>query len=284
MVLSLGRLEKFPSSLIENLVRIGNVSCENPNNFWNAIFFGFKSYRELTFQERMSFIQDERGRIADLMSQKEWLMYSDGFHANRHILYVFKENFVNDNKKNIVLKVIPNRTVFLENLNEIEDSSKYFQELERRYEETLVNLEKLEHKQIPIEKKKQCILLFQKYIQDLWKHSSKLAFEEFTDSIRDVNVSIPFYMIPLILKHLSFFVFIMDQDGSTILSLNSYYENIMKESTEKECVLIVGNENGFESLGVMEQNTNDSNTVLITRLFPKNHPITQICYKRIIKI
>lgn len=307
MVLEFDRLEKYPSDLLHDLVRVGNLHPENPNHFWNALFYAFKSYRSLTTTERLEYIQHQRETIADRIDRNEWLLYTDGFHAHRHILSRFKIRFLHERAEQnvpkdvaIVLRTIPNRAAFLEQvLRSAGDSgggpTAILQGMTKSYALGLVELERKEGKSIPLDKRARCEQVFAKYIHDLWRHATDDAFHEFTDSIRDADTSIAFYMVPFILKYLDFHVFFMDDRTHDLISPNEYYEIQLRQRTLDTCVLLLYDGKSYESLGSVrasegeDEGVADTDTVIskrtvrIQRLFAMSSEVAQICYKRLIR-
>ena len=318
MVLEFDRLEKYPCSLVENLVRVGNLHPENPNHFWNALFYGFKSYRSLTVSERLQYIQHQRDVVADRMVMQEWMSYAEGFHAHRQILAQFRESFLSSPVEQgqrqgqwgsgdggataIVLRPIPDRHAFLENvLHEVGTPTSTFptvflQTMNKLYDTVLTDLEVREGKTIPVEKRTRCQDVLTKYTHELWHVSTESAFHAFTETLRDPHVMIPFYMIPYVISYLDFHVFIMDHARQDLLSLNEYYEAHLQKRALDHCVLLLYDGKTFESLGVIrpteslpQEETSETDTVIsrtkrtvrILRLFPMSSDIAQICYKRV---
>lgn len=317
MVLEFDRLEKYPCPLIENLVRVGNVHPENPHHFWNALFYAFKAYRSMSTPERWKYIEHQRETIADRMNRKEWLAYTDGFHAQRIILRHFKTRFLDNRLEHdlakdvqIVLRIIPDRDAFLELvLHELGSSptmpQEFLQAMSRTYSLALKDVEVRESKSIPMEKRVRCEQVFIKFVHEVWHASTEEAFQEFVEDVRNPQAVLPFFMVPFLLKYLDFHVFFLDHRTHDILSLNESYETDLRQRSLKHAVLVLYDGKTFESLGVarivddestaveesMDHEKVETDTVVskskrcvrILRLLPMTNDIAQICYKRLIQ-
>ena len=75
MVLELGKLQKYSCKFYDGkLVRQGNIHAENPNHFWNALFYAFKEYRNLpSLNEQIEYIQKRKTEMAKKMTKKEFI-------------------------------------------------------------------------------------------------------------------------------------------------------------------------------------------------------------------
>lgn len=290
MALEYGKLEKFSCKFIKNLVRIGNVHPENPNHFWNAIFYGFKSYRDLSQPEKYNYIESQRDYLSSKITKQEWLHYSDGFHSHRQITSRFRDLFLKSNDKiyspsiSIILKLITNKEIFLEKcMEEYEDheSTLLIDIMSQEFIHILPRIEHQERKTLSKDKKTKCEQLFKNFMTDLWNQATDDSFNDFIQCVKDINISIPFFMIPLVLTHLDFHVFFFDYKSGDILSLNDYYETMIEKNPKVSCVFILYDGQSYESLGVIDDEEN-GNMVKIHRLFKTEDPIPQLCYKRII--
>lgn len=305
MVLELGRLEKFICKRFNNLVRIGNISSENPNHFWNALFYAFKEYRDMSFEEKMNYIKEQRIKLSEKIIKKDWISYSDGFHSNHNILYEFGRIIVVDENSvdNVALKIFQNRNEIIDHIiSEISDFDNIKtivnNDLEKHYDILLSNIEKKENKIISSTKKQKCKEIFQKYINNVWQQATDNAFIQFKHDIKDTQHSIEFFMLPFILSNLNLKTFFIDNRLQDIVSLNEYYESFMKSGYEQTghtasnntdiisedqtyiVLLFHPDTNTYESLGQMFRNKED-NQVIISRLFNFDDEIIQICFTRL---
>lgn len=301
MVLDVGKLERYPCQILENLVRIGNMNRDNPNHFWNALFMAFRPFRDLTYKQKMVYIQEQREKIAKAIQKKDWMAYGGGFQSNHLILEEFKELFVqepssgkeatkNERAVEIVMRIIPDKVAFVDKL-QVEDYDTNMvitivKDMKAQYSKILNDVEKKEGKQISEEKKKKCASLFEEHLTNLWTTSSDVVFHHFVDSIADPETSIPFYIVPLLLSYLDFHVFFIDARGQDVLSINDFYEEHLK-TPKDECILVLYDtkRQTYESMGVIDPNDDDEDkkTVCLTRVFEMDDPIAQICYKRIVE-
>lgn len=296
MVLELGKLEIYPCQFLENLVRIGNISRDNPNHFWNALFSAFRPYRDLTYKEKMTYIKTERNRIASSIKMEDWLRYGDGFQSNHMIFDHFRNEFVNcceneDGKPTaIIMRILQNKERFIDKIEvkdyNVEMKKWLLDEMSKRFNSRLDDTETHEKKKIPRDKRDKCTLLFRSYIDKLWKESTEKLFADFIEDVRDTESTIPFYFIPLILGYLNFHVFFVDAKGQDVLSINKHYLKKIME-TKETCILVLCDSKTqiFEALGVIDPNEDDEDhkTVCLTRVFEMDDPIAQICYKRVVE-
>lgn len=286
MVLELGKLQKYSCLFSdEKMVRQGNLHTENPNHFWNALFFAFKDYRNLaSLNEQIEYIQTRRTDLAKKITKKEWSIYME---SHSQILPEFTRRFVDDKKMNpILLKLLPNKEVLMDDIlsqlseydNLLETITK---ELVQSFLQELSNVEKTEKKKISQEKKDKCVEMFKKYIQDIWKQSEDVVFHNFVNDVQDIHKSIDVYSIPLFLSILNLKVFFIDYKTRDLLLWNEFYESFMK--TDNDCdnyILLLSHDNIlFESLGVIYPD--DDKNVQVCRLFTKEDEIIQQCYDRL---
>jgi len=295
MVLELGKMEIYPCQLLDNLVRIGNISRDNPNHFWNALFFAFKSYRDMTYKERMSYIKDQRKKIASSIDLKEWLVYGNGFQSNHQIFEEFRKQFTEADPSSskaieLILRIVKDRQVFLEKLNmsdyHVDMKDVVRKEMTKSFERRLNDTEKDEGKTIPSEKREKCVALFQTYVTKLWTRATDTVFQRFVEDLQDSEWTLPFYLVPLVLSYVDFHVFFVDVRGQDVLSINDHYEKVL-QTPKEQCILVLYDikTQGYESLSVMDPNEDDEDqkTVCLTRVFELDDPIAQICYKRIVE-
>lgn len=296
MVLEFGKLEMYPSPLIENLVREGNIGRDNPNHFWNALFSAFREYRDKTFKEKMSYIKTERKRIASNIQIKDWVHYGNGFQANHLIYEEFRRAFIEFEKDSpnpltaILMKIIQDKEHFMDKLNvsdyQLDMRDLIVSKMTNNFMQRLDATEHKEGKRIPKEKRDKCLNLFKQHIESLWTRCAQKTFEKFIHDLEDTETSISFYLIPFILGYLDFHVFFVDARTQHVLCINEHYENVLKIPKE-ECLLILYDSKTqlFETLGVIDPNDDDDEhkTVCLSRIFETDDPIAQICYKSVVE-
>jgi hypothetical protein len=284
-MLSYSKLEQFPLSWYDDLIRIGNISSDNANHYFHALFFGYKSFRDMEFEHRIEYIKKERARIADEITLEEWQKY--GTYTNGAILKLYPKifsTFINEPHNKIFQKIVPNlNDVCIEIFDSIvsdDDNAKQFifSEFLQQFTLHLDDIEKHEQKIIEKTKKLKCIELFQKFITHVWNQSEKNAFHDFIESIRNENTQIEIYSIPLLLAHINAHVFFIDAELKDVISFNEYYEELLSRDLEQNIVLYFHSPFHFESIGVM--NILEDNNVMITRLLYNDHPFIQKCRER----
>lgn len=293
MVLEIGRLEKFICKRFNNLVRIGNMNSENPNHFWNALFYAFKEFRDMSSEDKINYIKEERNKLSDKIKKNEWISYSDGFHSNHNILYEFGRIIISEeNTDNVALRIFQNRNEVIDNI--IADISDFDNiktivnnDLNTHYDNILMDIEKRENKIISTTKKQKCKDIFQTYIQNVWQRSIDNSFIQFKKDIKDPQYYIEFFMLPFILYNLNLKVFFIDNRLQDVVSLNEYYDHLMKstslEHSEDETFILLlfhPDTNTYESLGQMYRDK-EENKVIISRLFNFDDDIIQTCFTRL---
>lgn len=294
MVLELGDIELYPCPLIDNLVRIGNISRDNPNHFWHALFSAFRPYREKTYKEQMMYLYEQRKRIAGDILIQDWLDYGHGFQSNRMIFDEFRTLFIKyDLKKygkigEIVTKIVADREGFIGKIRVKEFDTKVMgrilDQMTKTFDERLNDTEKIENRKLPMEKREKCIVAFRNLCENLWKIATEKAFQMFMDDMNNMELSIPFYLVPFMLGYLDFHVFFINSCGKDVLSINDHYENILSRPQEK-CIIVLfdSTTQTYEPMGVVDPNDEDeqSRSVLLTRVFSVDDDVSQICYKRV---
>jgi hypothetical protein len=286
MVLELGKLQKYSCLFSDDkLVRQGNLHVENPNHFWNALFYAFKEYRNLSsLNEQIEYIQRRRTELAKQIVKKDWSIYNE---SHSQILPEFTRRFVNDTKMNpIIMKLLSNKETIMDDiLCELSEYDNLYETISKALQDTffeeLGKIEKTEKKKISQEKKDKCLDIFKRYIQDIWKQAEDVVFTNFINDLQDIHKGIDVYNIPFFLSILNIKVFFIDYKTRDLLLWNEYYESFMK--TDNECdnfVLILSHDNIlFESLGVIYPD--DDKNVQVCRLFTKEDEIIQACYNRL---
>ena len=146
MNLEYGKLEKYPIEWCPNFIRIGNIDINNPNHFFYAINYGFKSFRELSYDDKMTFISTQRKEISEKITKEKWSSF--GFHQ---IVQNFQSNIFQYNveKYDIILKIISDinnmKTHIFENMS-IQDKQMIFQEFQLSFSMYLNEIESKEQK------------------------------------------------------------------------------------------------------------------------------------------
>lgn len=285
-MLNYGKLEKFPLEWYTNLIRIGNINTENPNHFFHAVFFSIKSFRDLSFQERLEYIKIKRKEISEQITISEWKKYDIDTQL---IINSFQKHFekcIKDPQNKIFEKIVPDiDDIFNEiNINEDDNNSKqmYISQLSNLFLNKLYMIEKKEHKLIDKEKKLKCVQLFNSFVEYVWNDTEEAIFNQLIELIEDENKTIDMYLLPLIISYLPYSIYFIDYEMKDVISFNDFYENMISTSNKNDqnIILLYQNPSHFECLGVMDLMENE--TVMISRILSNTHPFILKCRERLL--
>jgi hypothetical protein len=286
MNLEYGKLEKYPIEWCPNFIRIGNIDEKNPNHFFHAINYGFKSFRELSYDDKIKYIEKQRHDIANKITKDKWSSF--GFYNTLQLFQsnVFKYRHNDLEKYEIILKIIPSMDemilqVFKNiSIQEIELKQIVFQEFKQLFSIYLDDIETKENKNLSHDKKNKCKSLFQDYLDIIWTYSENLAFSNFMQELKNPKSCIDFYLLPLIISYLPFNIFFIDNDTKDIISLNEFYDHFLKtQKNDINVFILYKYPSYFESLGIMEIMENGN--AMISRLFTSDSDIIQKCLQKI---
>lgn len=276
--LEYAKLEKLNSKRFESLVRIGNMKHNSPYHIWNALFYGFKSYRNLRFQDKMEYIAEQRIKVAANISREEWNEYGNTSHI---ILREFRKLFVADDDSDFVpalsdtekeidtqalrqtrlcvdlfsqrVHVLDDVIANIQSYENVKES--LIKELVKRYDQKLTEIEHDEQKEIQPAQRQKCIRIFSRYLSNTWDAAKDKAYRKLAKSLKDRTKHIDLQMLPLVLRALPFKVFFIDPVKDDIVCLDeSYRENMQSTDTTENQIYVVllmhREEQAFESLGI----------------------------------
>jgi len=284
-MLNYGKLEKFPLEWYTNLIRIGNINTDNPNHFFHAVFYSLKSFRDLSFEDRLEYIKNKRNEIAEQISISEWKKYDIDTQLIINAFQKYFQKSIKNPQNKIFEKIVPDiDKIFDEiNINNDDDDNKqlYLSQLSSFFLNKLYMIEKKEHKSIDKDKKLKCIQLFNSFLEHVWNETEESIFNDFILLIKDENKMIDIYLLPLIISYLPYNIYFIDYEMKDVISFNDFYENLISINNKNEnIILLYQSPSHFECLGIMDVMENE--TVMISRILSNTHPFILKCREHLL--